>query len=41
MAFETIAFIPWMRETTVTIDETATIFPRTVISDRSLLLQMV
>ena len=32
--------MPWMSETTVTIDETATILPSTVMNDRSLLAQM-
>src|SRR3954468_799986 len=40
IAFDTIAFMPWMSETTVTIDITATMLPSTVISDRSLLLQI-
>src|SRR4051812_26044110 len=41
MAVDTIAFIPWMSDTTVTIDVTATMLPRTVISERSLLPQIV
>src|SRR5689334_24568558 len=40
IAFETIAFIPWISDTTVTIDVTATMLPRTVMNDRSLLAQM-
>ena len=40
IAFDTIAFIPWMSETTVTIDVTATMLPSTVITERSLLPQI-
>ena len=40
MAWETIAFIPWIKDTTVTIDVTATMLPSTVMKDRSLLAQM-
>ena len=40
MAFDTIAFMPWISETTVTIDVTATMLPSTVMNDRSLLAQM-
>src|SRR3954469_11880431 len=41
MAFDTIAFIPWISETTATMEVTATMLPRTVINDRSLLPQIV
>ena len=40
MAFDTIAFMPWISDTTVTIDVTATMLPSTVMNDRSLLAQM-
>ena len=40
MASDTIAFMPWMSVTTVTIDVTATMLPSTVMNDRSLLAQM-
>ena len=40
MTRETIAFMPWIRDTTVTIDATATMLPRTVMKDRSLFAQM-
>jgi hypothetical protein len=40
MAFDTIAFMPWISDTTVTIDVTATMLPSTVMNDRSLLVQM-
>ena len=36
----TIAFMPWISDTTVTIDVTATMLPSTVMNDRSLLAQM-
>src|ERR1041385_5888960 len=41
IAFETIAFIPWISETTVMMEVTATMLPSTVISVRSLLPQIV
>ena len=40
IAVETMAFIPWIRVTTVTIDVTATMFPSTVMNERSLFAQM-
>ncbi len=40
MALDTIEFMPWISETTVTIDVTATMLPSTVMNDRSLLAQM-
>src|SRR6187455_2147554 len=40
MAVETIAFMPWMSVTTVTIEVTATMLPSTVMNDRSLFAQM-
>ncbi len=40
MALDTIEFMPWISDTTVTIDVTATMLPSTVMNDRSLLAQM-
>ena len=40
MAPETVAFNPWMSDTTVTIEVTATMLPSTVRNDRSLFAQM-
>ena len=40
MAVETIAFMPWISDTTVTIDVTATMLPSTVMNERSLFAQM-
>jgi hypothetical protein len=40
IALVTYAFIPWINDTTVTIDVTATMLPSTVMNDRSLLAQM-
>ncbi len=40
MAVDTIAFMPWMSDTMVTIEVTATMLPSTVMNDRSLLAQM-
>ena len=40
MAFDTIAFMPWISDTTVTIDVTATMLPSTVMNERSLFAQM-
>ncbi len=39
IASDTIAFMPWMSDTTVTMDETATMLPSTVMNDRSLFAQ--
>src|SRR3954451_1277160 len=36
IAVETIEFIPWISDTTVTIDVTATMLPSTVMNERSL-----
>src|SRR5258706_16058051 len=40
MASFTAAFRPWIKDTTAMIDVTATMFPRTVISERRLALQI-
>src|SRR5262245_39083749 len=40
IAVVTYAFMPWMSDTTVTIDVTATMLPSTVMNDRSLFAQM-
>ena len=36
----TVAFSPWMSDTTAMIDVTATMLPSTLMNERSLLLQM-
>ena len=40
IAVDTMAFIPWIRVTTVTIDVTATMLPSTVMNERSLFAQI-
>ena len=40
IASVTVAFRPWMSDTTAMIDVTATILPSTLMNERSLLLQM-
>ena len=40
IAVETIAFMPWISVTTVTIEVTATTLPSTVMNERSLFAQM-
>ncbi len=40
IAVETMAFMPWISVTTVTMDVTATMFPSTVMNERSLFAQM-
>ena len=39
-ALDTVAFMPWMSETTVMIDDTATMLPSSVNSERSLFAQI-
>src|SRR5262245_24386943 len=39
-ASDQVAFIPWISDTTVMIDDTATMLPRSVSSDRSLFAQI-
>ena len=40
MASDTMAFMPWMSVTTVTIEVTATMLPSTVMNERSLFAQI-